>query len=678
MLDFNTAPSQDVPRIGIDAEDIRERLRASSAGFLEWLFSGRAVISKHEGRIGNTAGEPGESLAVQLTGPKAGLWYDHATDESGDLIDLYRAYMGFQPGKDFALSLKEIAKDFLGDPIDLQRPVWRPTPQQRIEEKKAKLGTKPPSHALELGPPVESYGYYGRDGKVICVVRRYEPGGVDERGKPNKTFRASPGFPSPRPLYRIPQIIQAPSIILAEGERCADALASVGLEATTAMGGANTKIEAVDWSPLAGKSVTIWPDNDPRGVEYAHKAAKALLGIGCQVNVITPPADKPVKWDAHDCLAEGGDLHAIYNTARPYNPQQEEPPKPRIPILTVDDLLAMPPQQWVIDDWIPEDSLGFIYGDPSCGKSFFALDMCLHLAYGMPDWHGVKISRPGPVLYILQEGSRGTGDRIRAFKMKHDLVDNPAGFNVITMALTFLDSHCIEALVAAVQAQNKNYSTIVVDTVSRVLPGADENLQKEMTVFIHACDQLRRICGSSVAGVHHAGKSGDMRGSTVLRGAGDYVYKLEKDQGVKPITLTCEKLKDEENGWKRTLTLEKIQITEKQHDLDFNKQRSSLVIADVTSEEESAGQSLPPREVCQQILDALAEAWKSGNPWGWSGQQANFAPVLISSRFEIPRAVAKRLLESWTAHGIVSVERVDNHNKKRGYRPLKSLSEVQK
>jgi hypothetical protein len=672
LIDFNAAPHQNIPRIGPKVEDVRERLRASPAAFIEWLFSGRAIIGKHEARIGNAAGEPGESLAIQLSGPKAGLWFDHATEESGDLIDLYRAYMGYTGGKEFALSLKEIAKDFFGDPVELQRPPWRPTPQQRIDEKKTKLGTKPPSHVLELGPPVESYGYYGRDGKVVCVMRRYEPGGVDERGKPNKTFRPSPPtFPTPRPLYRVPEIIQAPNVALVEGERCANALASVGIEATSAMGGANTKIEMVDWSPLAGKAVTIWPDNDSKGIEYAHKAAKVLLGIGCQVSLITPPKDKPLKWDAWDCLQEGGDLHAIYTTAKPYS-TQDAPPPPLIPVLTMADLRKLPPHQWIVEGWMPTDSLGFVYGDPGCGKSFFVLDMCLHLAHGMSDWHGVSIKRHGAILYILQEGGRGIVDRVDAFNTHHGMAEDPPDFHVITTSLSFLDPDCIDALEAAVRAQGKEYRMIVVDTVSRVLPGADENLQKEMTVFIGACDRLRRVCGAAVTGVHHAGKSGDLRGSTVLRGAGDFVYKLEKERGVKPITLTCEKLKDEEDGWQKTLPLEKIELTQKRSGpgIDFNKQKTSLVITGMSSDE-AAGSS-PPREVCQRILDALAEAWESGHPWRSDPQTGDeYALRIISKRYEISTKAAKDLLARWVAYGVVAVDTVSSHSRKKGYKALK-------
>jgi hypothetical protein len=110
-----------------------------------------------------------------------------------------------------------------------------------------------------------------------------------------------------------------------------------------------------------------------------------------------------------------------------------------------------------------------------------------------------------------------------------------------------------------------------VDTVSRALPGADENLQKDMTLFVSACDALRGALGGGVLGVHHAGKSGDMRGSTVLLGAGDYVLRLDREEGERVGFLRCEKQKDGPDGWQdayrfmptaQSLTVERVRTTE--------------------------------------------------------------------------------------------------------------------
>jgi hypothetical protein len=107
-----------------------------------------------------------------------------------------------------------------------------------------------------------------------------------------------PEFPKGKPLYRLHELhakLGAP-VWYVEGENCADALAKLGLLATTA-GGASSD-ERADFSPLARRAVTIWPDNDPAGIAHANRVAVKLRSLGCAVELI---AARTLG------LAEGGD-----------------------------------------------------------------------------------------------------------------------------------------------------------------------------------------------------------------------------------------------------------------------------------------------------------------------------------------------------------------------------------
>jgi DNA primase len=97
-------------------------------------------------------------------------------------------------------------------------------------------------------------------------------------------------------------------LVLVEGEKCADALMQLGIVATTAMGGAATALDKTDWSPLAGKTVVLWPDHDDAGARYADTVTPKLLDIGARVRRIHVPEDKPRKRDAADAVAEGIDI----------------------------------------------------------------------------------------------------------------------------------------------------------------------------------------------------------------------------------------------------------------------------------------------------------------------------------------------------------------------------------
>jgi len=532
ILDFNLAKRQGELRAGeISAEAIRERLNASAGDFVQWLFSGRALIARGEARVGDVNGTPGASLKISLAGSDVGLWRDHATEQGGDLIALYRANMGYVGTADFVLSLKEIARDYLGDAVELERPTWRPTPVEKIEAAKAKLGTKPRDDMAELGAPVATYKYFDTRGNVIAAVTRYEPEGTRE----SKTFRPYcfrtvegrtkwvPGAPDLRPLYRLPEVSLASSVVLVEGEGKAEALHSVGVVATTAMQGARAPIEKTDWSPLAGKTVTIWPDNDEPGADYARSTAAKLVSIGCRVRVVTPPADKPAKWDAGDCVAEGGDVAAILATAVEIAVQ----PKPRIRILDLDELENLPPPSFLIDDTLTEGGLSVLWGRSGGMKSFVALDMAMCVAAGIP-WHG-RPTKAGLVVYLAAEGSHGLGRRAIGWRRTRgrDLPKPPFKLIPHGVALTGDD---LAPLVDAILGLAARPVLIIIDTLARTFGAGDENKQADMNAYVSAADRLREATGANVMIVHHSGVHEDKRerGSNVLRGAADTVIKVSR------------------------------------------------------------------------------------------------------------------------------------------------------
>jgi Domain of unknown function (DUF6371) len=76
------------------------------------------------------------------------------------------------------------------------------------------------------------------------------------------------GFREPRPLYGLDLLAQrsdAP-VLVVEGEKTADAAAKLFPDyvVVTSPHGAKAAHKA-EWTPLAGRAVTIWPDNDLDG-----------------------------------------------------------------------------------------------------------------------------------------------------------------------------------------------------------------------------------------------------------------------------------------------------------------------------------------------------------------------------------------------------------------------------
>src|SRR5215471_8079295 len=76
------------------------------------------------------------------------------------------------------------------------------------------------------------------------------------------------------------------------------------MAAITSQGGSKAANES-DWTPLVGRSVTIWPDNDQTGAEYAREAARLMTGAGAaSVRIVAVPSNWPKAWDVSDPLPE--------------------------------------------------------------------------------------------------------------------------------------------------------------------------------------------------------------------------------------------------------------------------------------------------------------------------------------------------------------------------------------
>ncbi len=620
ILDFNSARRQGDARPGdISADSIRERLNSSAQDFIQWLYSGRALFSRGQARVGDTSGKPGASLSIQLVGPDVGLWKDHATEEGGDLIALYRACMGYTGNSDFVLSLKEIAKDYFGDPIEVERTTWRPTPIERIEASKAKLGTKPREDMLELGAPVATYRYYDTRGNVIASVVRFEPDGT----RASKTFRPfchktidgvtkwSPGAPDLRPLYRLPEIALASTVVLVEGEGNADALAKVGIEATSAMQGAHAPIDKTDWSPLAGKTVIIWPDNDEAGFEYGKKAAAKLAGLGCRVLAVTPADNSPAKWDAGDCVAEGGDASALISAAKELVPTQA---KQRVRLLSISQLATMPPPTFLINEAITINGLSMLWGRSGSLKSFAALDQALSVATGLA-WHGRAVKK-GRVVYLAAEGARGLASRAMGWMKTRGRDCSEPDFQIIPHSLALSTPDDMDALIATL-AGGSAISLIVIDTLSRTFGKGNPNQPADMNAFVEGVERLRETTGAHVMVIHHAGKdaaNGEI-GNEGLRNACDTIFFVKRTEKnielinesprgkqkdfdeLKPIKLIPVKIAFEQNGTERTTLI-----------LNASEE------ADQAAEPEGRAEDVPLGKVEKTIIKALQQA--GGEPLG--------------------------------------------------------------
>lgn len=87
----------------------------------------------------------------------------------------------------------------------------------------------------------------------------------------------------PKPLYLADHVAAAEPdqlMLVAEGEKCVDALVELMLNATCSSGGAHAPLADTDWSPLKGRHVIILPDHDKAGQRYGVAAAAQARAAG--------------------------------------------------------------------------------------------------------------------------------------------------------------------------------------------------------------------------------------------------------------------------------------------------------------------------------------------------------------------------------------------------------------
>lgn len=203
--------------------------------------------------------------------------------------------------------------------------------------------------------------YHDVAGEPCGLVVRWDRdgGGKDIRPVARVDGRWRSGaIPEPRPLYGLATLIaSAPGsvVVVAEGEKAADAARSCGLVATTSAGGSKAAAKS-DWNPLSDRQVWILPDHDEAGEAYAAEVARQANGVGARSVRVLRLADR---WglragdDLADVLAIAeGDADGVRATieelaaAEVEEPESVGPPLDRFESFPL-DVLPEPMQSYV-------------------------------------------------------------------------------------------------------------------------------------------------------------------------------------------------------------------------------------------------------------------------------------------------------------------------------------------
>jgi hypothetical protein len=423
-LDFNDADQQSsLPRY--DRDEIRAQLQNKIEQVVAYLFP----HGKRRGAqylVGNIEGDPGDSLVIELAGQKRGVWYDFATGDKGDVSALWAGARQFNLRFDFSELLADMA-------------AWLHMPATCSVDL-ATTKAKPASYDA-LGPATDHWDYLDSQGQLLVRMYRYDTA----KGKVFRPWDVQAGkyqMPNPRPLFNLPEIILNSAIVLVEGEKCAEALISQGIPATTAMGGALTAIDKTDWSPLAGKIVAVWPDNDEAGSKYAQAVIAKLQNMDAEVRLVSIPGEKPKKWDAADAVDEAFEVIDLLKRSAPIRSESAMASAQHRNIQfdiqnwhAVERFVGEPkPRRWLVEGIFPMAQPALVASAGGVGKSFLLLSLAREVAAYDGSWalapylFGGALRQQGVAIYVTAED-----DAIEVHNRLNVLGDIPKNLYVIPL-----------------------------------------------------------------------------------------------------------------------------------------------------------------------------------------------------------------------------------------------------
>jgi putative DNA primase/helicase len=217
------------------------------------------------------------------------------------------------------------------------------------------------------------------------------------------------------------------------------------------------------------------------------------------------------------------------------------PPRDLAPfVISASELLKrdMPPKPMLVSTFMPCASFGMVVAPRGIGKSWFALALAASVSLGQDVFLCWKIHRKARALYI--DGEMQTidlRDRIKALSggQRMDSLDilpseelYQAGRPVCLDDRT--EQSQIEAMLDVLEAEDRKPGLIILDNLSTLRRGVDENSNTETQSLVDFLVSLRHR-GYAVLVVHHTNKAGKQRGASILEVPMDFIIELKKPEG---------------------------------------------------------------------------------------------------------------------------------------------------
>jgi hypothetical protein len=280
-----------------------------------------------------------------------------------------------------------------------------------------------------------------------------------------------------------------------------------------------------------GHLVHVWPHAEG-SKEYERDPLRCLARTWANVGLANLPPD-PTKW------LDTPPPESIFPPEVPVQSPEAKKPSRFMRLSEAAGRALDGATEPLVEGLLDTGAMSVLYGDSNLGKSFVGLDIGMAIVQGRP-WAGLATTK-GPVAHVFAEGGRGALKRAAALQIQYGPGDD---LYILTSAVNLLDPNADLAVLIS-ELRPIGPILLVLDTLSRIMAGGDENSSVDMGALVRNLDRLREALGCHVMVVHHTGKdrAKGARGHSLLRAATD--TEIE----VTPGRITVTKQRDLEGVW---------------------------------------------------------------------------------------------------------------------------------
>lgn len=357
------------------------------------------------------------------------------------------------------------------------------------------------------------------------------------RGKDDRSIRRICGSKKGGylPVGRVPRPDQP--MIIAEGAETAMSAAQLtGHPAVAAIDAGNLE----NFVPPPCAEIIVAADNDEAGRTAAEEFAKRWATDSRRVRIALPP-DGHNDWNdaLRDRDADEGALGRMLAEAPLSAPR-------RVASLGMQAFLRMefPPRQYLLKPWLTTTGLAMIDAEPGHGKTWLGLSIAYSVAAERPllRW---SCERQGRVLYVdgelpgelLQRRIEQLGSALpeSAFRLLTHAQFMARGESMLDLG-TPEGRDALDA-----EIERHEIELIILDSVTTLVRTGEDNYAESWRL-IQDWSLKHRARGRAVVYLHHHGRSGRPRGTSVREVVLDSRIKLSRDEGLTTDAETAFKL----------------------------------------------------------------------------------------------------------------------------------------